>query len=265
MTDRDNTRRLAHVGDDEAFIERLKHAVPVPYVQKVQIGDATLYQGDCLAVLPTLGKVDAVITDPPYGIALNTDNRRFSGGGVASILSRGNNVGSANGAPIIGDDKPFDPSFLLEIPGDKIIWGWNNYPDKLPRGAALVWLKRNDAAFGSFLSGAELAWMSKGHGVYCRRDLSNAAIANDRVHPTQKPVGLMCWCLEFVPKAETILDPYMGSGTTGVAAIQLGRKFIGIEREEKYFDIACKRIEQAHAQGQLFAPEQPKQLQEALL
>lgn len=217
-----------------------------------QIGAATLYLGDCRDVLPTLGKVDAVVTDPPYGIALNTDNRRFSGGNVASVAKRGDNIGSANGEPIIGDAEPFDPTFLLTLPGDKIIWGWNNYPDKLPRGACLIWLKRNDAAFGSFLSDAELAWMSKGHGVYCKRDLSNAAIANERAHPTQKPVSLMEWCLGFVRKAQTILDPFMGSGTTGVAAVKMGRKFIGIERDQKYFDIACRRIEDAQRQGQLF-------------
>jgi site-specific DNA-methyltransferase (adenine-specific) len=147
----------------------------------------------------------------------------------------------------------------------QIIWGWNNFPDKLPRGACLVWLKRLDPAFGSFLSDAETAYMSKGHGVYCRRDLTNNSIANERGHPTQKPVGLMVWCVEFFPKAETILDPFMGSGTTGVACIQLGRKFIGIEREPKYFDIACKRIEQAVSQGQLFAPAAPKAEQMGLL
>lgn len=221
-------------------------------VEWVTIGRARLALGDCRDILPTLPKVDAVVTDPPYGINLNTDNSRFSGGNVDSVAKRGNNVGSAGGAPIIGDDKPFDPSFLLDLPGDKIIWGWNNYPDRLPRGACLIWLKRNDAAFGSFLSDAELAWMSKGHGVYCKRDLSNAAIANDRVHPTQKPVTLMEWCLGFVTKAQTILDPFMGSGTTGVAAVQMGRDFIGIEREPKYFDIACRRIEQAQRQGDLF-------------
>ena len=216
------------------------------------IGRATLILGDCRDILPTLPQVDAVVTDPPYGINLNTDNSRFSGGNVASIAKRGNTVGSAGGAPIIGDANPFDPSFLLTIPGDKIIWGWNNYPDLLPRGACLIWLKRNDGAFGSFLSDAELAWMSKGHGVYCRRDLSNAAIAKDRVHPTQKPVSLMKWCLGFIPNAQTILDPFMGSGTTGVAAVQMGRDFIGIEREERYFDIACERIRKAQLQGDLF-------------
>ena len=221
--------------------------------QRVEvIGRAVLVQADCRDVLPVLPKVDAMVTDPPYGINLNTDNTRFSGGNPASVAKRGTRIGSADGLGIIGDDKPFDPVFLLELPGDKIIWGWNNYPDRLPRGACLIWLKRNDAAFGSFLSDAELAWMSKGHGVYCRRDLSNAAIANERVHPTQKPVSLMEWCLSFVIKARLILDPFMGSGTTGVAAVQMGRDFIGIERETKYFDIACRRIEQAQRQGDLF-------------
>ena len=233
------------------------------YVQKVVIGDATLYQGDCMDILPTLGKVDAVITDPPYGINLNTNNKRFSGGNQAQI--RGNGIGSANGGRIIGDDAQFDPSFLCNVGDDQIIWGWNNFPDKLPRGACLIWLKRNDPAFGSFLSDAETAWMSKGHGVYCKRDLSNNAITNERVHPTQKPISLMVWCLEFFPHAKTIIDPFMGSGTTGVAAIQRGRKFAGIERDAGYFAIAVKRIEQAYAQGQLFTPERAKQEQAVLV
>lgn len=216
------------------------------------IGRARLILGDCRDVLPTLPKVDAVVTDPPYGINLNTDNTRFSGGNPASVAKRGTKIGSANGLGIIEDDKPFDPAFLLKLPGDKIIWGWNNYPDRLPRGACLIWLKRNDAAFGSFLSDAELAWMSKGHGVYCKRDLSNAAIANNRVHPTQKPITLMEWCLGFIPKAQTILDPFMGSGTTGVAAVRMGRNFVGVELHEPYFDIAVRRIEQAQRQGDLF-------------
>jgi site-specific DNA-methyltransferase (adenine-specific) len=221
-------------------------------VRAETIGEATLYLGDCREVLPGLTGVDAVVTDPPYGIGLNTDNSRFSGGTAGNMAKRGNGIGTANGAPIINDSTPFDPAFLTDLPGDKIIWGWNNYPDRLPRGACLVWIKRNDAAFGSFLSDAELAWLSRGHGVYCRRDLSNNAIANDREHPTQKPVSLMEWCLGFVPKARTILDPFMGSGTTGVACARLGRRFIGIEIEPRYFDIACRRIEAAYKQSDLF-------------
>jgi site-specific DNA-methyltransferase (adenine-specific) len=229
------------------------------------IGDCTLHLGDCLEILPTLGKVDAVVTDPPYGIGLNTDNTRFTGGNTAQVARRGNGIGPANGAPIINDAVPFDPSPLLAMSCEKIVWGWNNYPDKLPRGACLVWLKRNDDAFGSFLSDAELAWMSKGHGVYCRRDLTNNAIALEREHPTQKPVSLMEWCLGFLPKAETILDPFMGSGTTGVACVNLGRKFIGIEIEPRYFDIACRRIEEAYKQPRLFAEPRLLAKQESML
>jgi len=227
------------------------------------IGDATLYLGDCMEVLPTLGKVDAVVTDPPYGMNLNTDNSRFSGGSSGNMAKRGNGIGTGGGNPIFGDDKAFNPAPFL-LGSEQIFWGWNHFPDALPRGACLVWVKRNDSAFGSFLSDAETAWHSKGCGVYLFKDLSNNAIALDRDHPTQKPLSLMLWCVRKT-KGQTILDPFMGSGTTGVAAIQLGRKFIGIEREPKYFDIACRRIEQAAKQGQLFAPEPQKQVQESLI
>ena len=212
-----------------------------PYYERDGI---TIYHGDCRDILPTLPPVDLVLTDPPYGIGVDTDNSRFSGGTAGNMAKRGNGIGSANGQPIIGDDQPFDPSFLVRIGKHQIIWGWHNFPDKLPAGACLIWLKRYDEAFGTFLSDAETAWMSKGHGVYCCRDLSNNAIANERVHPTQKPISLMRWCMEFFPDAQTILDPFMGSGTTLRAAKDLGRKAIGIEIEEKYCAIAAQRLAQ---------------------
>lgn len=211
-------------------------------------GGITIYHGDCRDVLPIIASADLVLTDPPYGIALNTDNSRFSGGTAGNMAKRGNGVGTAGGAPIANDSEPFDPSFLLGVGAAQIIWGWHNFPDKLPRGACLVWLKRYDEAFGSFLSDAETAWMSKGHGVYCRRDLSNNAIATRRVHPTQKPESLMNWCLGFFPDANTVADPFMGSGTTLVAAKAAGRRAIGGELEERYCEIAAKRL----AQGVLF-------------
>ena len=204
----------------------------------------TIYHGDARDVLPTLGKFDLLLTDPPYGIGLNTDNSRFSGGSTRNMAKRGKRIGTGRGLGITNDDSPFDPEFLTRIGPHQIIWGWNHFPDKLPKGACLVWLKRYDEAFGSFLSDAELAWMSKGHGVYCKRDLTNNAIANSRIHPTQKPLDLMIWCMSFFPKAEIILDPFMGSGTTLRAAKDLGRKAVGIEIEEKYCEIAAQRLSQ---------------------
>ena len=222
------------------------------------IGDATLILGDCREILPTLGKVDAVVTDPPYGMEWNGKVTRGANGTGKTGATR------HYGETILEDNKPFDPSFLTNL-GDAVIWGFNHFPQHLSRGSCLVWLKRYDTGFGSFLSDAEVAWFSRGHGVYCLRDLSNQGESCSRVHLTQKPVALMQWCLGFLPNAQTILDPFMGSGTTGVAAIKLGRKFIGIEIEPKYFDIACRRIEEAWKQPRLFEEPKAKPAQESLL
>lgn len=198
-------------------------------------GGITIYHGDCREILPFLQSVDLLLTDPPYGVSQRVDSTRFTNRRGDSRVIR---------APVAGDDEPFDPSFLLSYGQHQIIWGWNNYPDKLPRGACLVWLKRYDEAFGSFLSDAELAWMSKGYGVYCTRDLSNNVNPKTRSHPTQKPVSLIGWCLTFFQNAQLVLDPFMGSGSTLVAARNHGRKAIGIELEERYCEIAAKRLSQ---------------------
>ena len=215
--------------------------------EPVIIGSATLYLGDCRDILQTLPKVDAVVTDPPYGMNWNTDSTRFKGGGSAGIKR----------PAIIDDDKPFDPSHLLDFNVPTVIWGFNHMAQRLPVGRILIWLKQNPNSYGAFLSDAELGWASGGNGVwafYRPRSIATAVIegGGSVAHPTQKPVSLMKWCMEYVGNAETILDPYMGSGTTGVAAVQMGRKFIGIEQEPKYFEIACKRIEDAQRQGDLF-------------
>lgn len=220
----------------------------------VIIGDATLFCADCMDILPTLGRVDAVITDPPYGIKRD--------GKPKSTSSHGGH----KGYEFLGWDhgRPQAETFsaIRAISAVQVIWGGNYFADWLPATSKwLFWDKgqRIDQADG------ELAWTSM-EGAMRVYLLNRAAIAQDgAVHPTQKPVRLMAWCIEQAGNPETILDPFMGSGTTGVAAIQLGRKFIGIEREPKYFEIACKRIEQAVAQGQLFVPEPPKQEQGALL
>jgi site-specific DNA-methyltransferase (adenine-specific)/modification methylase len=219
---------------------------------KVEIGNATLYLGDCMDILPMLDKVDAVITDPPYGL------KRFKKGfGTTRFKGHG-----AEKEGLVWDKTPEKEFFdmLLSKGENSIIWGANNF--ELPTSEYfLVWDKQQTV--DNFAS-AELAYTNVKVPAKVFKYSIHQHNQIEKSHPTQKPVSLMCWCLSFVPKAESILDPFMGSGTTGVAAIQMGKKFIGIEREPKYFEISCKRIEQVIAQPQLFLHEQPKQIQEAM-
>ena len=213
-------------------------------MQPVIIGDATLYCADCMDVLPTLGRFDLVLTDPPYGISAN---KQTLGRGKKEF-SRGSNW----------DDSTPEISLCVSAGELLCFWGGNYFSDQLPvTNDWLIWHKKND---GRSFSECEMAWTNFGRQA---RHISHHWSGEEKNHPTQKPLPVMIWCIEQAGNAQTILDPFAGSGTTGVAAIQMGRKFTGIEREPKYFDIACKRIEQAYAQGQLFAPEQPKQIQEA--
>lgn len=215
----------------------------------------TLHEGDCLEVLRTLpaASVDAVVTDPPYGMAWNTDSRRYTDGNTALRRGKGRN----DWPEVRGDSRPFDPSPWLAFP-KVILWGANHYAARLPVGTTLVWIKKADHLFGTFLSDAEVAWMKGGHGIYCFRKQfpppSRASEAGGRVaHPNQKPVALMRWCIERLklPPGATILDPYMGSGSTGVAALELGLNFIGIELDPTYCATARRRM--AEVQGPLFA------------
>jgi len=210
---------------------------------KVEIGDATLYLGDCMEILPTLPKVDAVITDPLYGIGQDGGAQRTRG----SKRTNGKKMGWDS-------DRPDAAVFaLMEDAADiRIYWGGNYFADILP--PSMGWLYWEKRMGGDFADG-ELAWTSQNRAL---RQFSWYRKNKGDEHPTQKPVELMRWCIEFCKNdPHTILDPFMGSGTTGVAAIQMGRKFIGIEREPKYFDIACERIRQAVAQPSLFESEKP--------
>lgn len=229
-------------------------APPAVVLQRFVRGhnQVTLYLGDCLEIAPTLTGVDAVISDPPYGMSLDTDNSRFSGGNTASVARRGNGIGTGGGAGIIGDAEPFDPSPWLNYPA-VVLFGANHYGQRLPVGTTLVWLKRHDAGFGSFLSDAEIAWMKGGHGVYAKRDLTMNGEALTRSHPCQKPVPLMAWTMERakVPAGATVLDPYMGSASTGIACLRTGRNFVGIEIDPKHFKTACARLEAECNQGAL--------------
>lgn len=214
-------------------------------------GRVQLYLGDCREILPTLGKVDAVVTDPPYGIAAKWKGGVKHGWGKARAE-----------APLRNDWDNAPPpqeviDLLLMTGGEQIIWG-GNYFDLPPSRGWLVW---NKPERNFTLAEAELAWTNRDTVI---RVFDGNRSDPDREHPTQKPLALMSWCVERL-KAETILDPFMGSGTTGVAAVKLGRRFIGIEIEPKYFDIACRRIEEATKQPDMFAERAPEPKQESLL
>nr|WP_210246995.1 DNA methyltransferase [Agrobacterium tumefaciens] len=206
-----------------------------PIRKEVIIGDCRLILGDCLEVLPTLGKVDAVITDPPYGIG-------------AAKMSMGK-WRTSRMEKLEWDAIAPDLSVLPDVPS--IIWG-GNYFVLPPSRAFLVWNK--GAGFkGRDFAECEFAWCSfdANARIFTYDPLARGAY-RDKQHPTQKPVELMKWCLGFVPDADVVLDPFAGSGSTGVACAALGRKFIGIELHEPYFNIACDRIRKAYDQPDMF-------------
>jgi site-specific DNA-methyltransferase (adenine-specific)/modification methylase len=220
----------------------------------VIIGNATLYLGDCRDILPTLGKIDAVVTDPPYGIGEaggNAAKRQRKTGGNSKALADQRVYDALD-----WDDEPISGELIAMVRAAgnwQIIFG-GNYYDCPPTSCWLVWDKENGA---NDFADCELAWTNLPKAVRRIKYLWNGMLrANGEErgdHPTQKPIGVMKWAIGHLPEtSSTILDPFMGSGTTGVAAVQMGRKFIGIEREPKYFDIACKRIEDAQKQGDLF-------------
>jgi site-specific DNA-methyltransferase (adenine-specific) len=201
-----------------------------PYYQDDLV---TIYHGDCREWMPD---ADVIVTDPPYGMA-------WANKGALTSGRRGAEGVRYERRAIQGDDRPFDPLPLLGYER-VVLFGANHFAARLPIGTALIWVKRADNAFGSYLSDAEIAWMKGGHGVYCYRDLSLQGESAIRSHPNQKPVGLMRWCILKAGGTGTVLDPFMGSGSTLVAAKSLGRRAIGIEIEERYCEIAAQRCSQ---------------------
>jgi site-specific DNA-methyltransferase (adenine-specific) len=192
-----------------------------------------IYHGDCREILPSLER-GSIVSDPPYGIGYvhgETGDTSFAG------------------VKIFGDDEPFNPAHLFFQSDSIILWGANNYAHALgPSSGWLVWDKRCNTVVNDH-SDAELAWTNILNTVRIfyhvwdgfRRGPETGI---QRVHATQKPIALMKWCIGFVPAGDVILDPYMGSGTTLRAAKDLGRRAIGIEIEEKYCEIAAKRLSQ---------------------
>jgi len=215
--------------------------------EPVTIGRATLYLGDCRDILPTLGKVDLVCTDPPYGIGESAGKNKSR-----TKLAVAKDYGDDD-----WDDAPVPSELMAEIRQKgkwQIIFG-GNYYDCPAAKCWLVWDKVNG---NNDFADCELAWTNLPKAVrriqYLWNGMLREAGAQRGDHPTQKPLEVMKWAIRHAPESETILDPFMGSGTTGVAAVQLGKSFIGIEREERYFEAACRRIREANGDdaGPLF-------------
>ena len=225
-------------------------------VREVTIGDCRLIQGDCLEVMKELGPVDAVVTDPPYGIDY----------GNAGGFSKSSGWKQWRGQAEWDKERPSREVFeaMISISSDQIIWGGNYFADLLP--PSMRWLAWDKGQREFTLADFELAWTSQQKAARAFTYPRGKAAKDGKQHPTQKPVALMEWCIGFLPDAETILDPFMGSGSTLVACAKLGRKGIGIELDEQYFEIACKRVEDAYRQGDLFvAPPKEKPIQGDLL
>ncbi len=204
-----------------------------PYFQDAH---STIFLADCREILPTLPKVDLVLADPPYGLG-----SRLHDGGTWS-------TNPIYDAMLEWDQSPIDTATILKcIDHGKIaiVWG-GNYFSLPPSMSWLAWVKAQSMPT---LADFELAWTNADFPAKMFRELRNPD--GKRTHPTQKPVSVLIFCIEYAAarmKVETILDPFMGSGTTLVAAKQLGRKCIGIELEEKYAEIAAKRLQQEYFQ-----------------
>jgi len=212
-----------------------------------RIGNATLYLADCRDVLPTLTGIDAVVTDPPYGIAFRSNYREIrwpaiNGDDNVALLSLASEIPVTHSRYIFCR---WDEMRLLPKPRSVVIWVKNNWSmgdleHEHARQTELICFYPGSAHY---------------FPTYRPTDVIEAArTANDN-HPTEKPHMLLCAVLEWT--AGTVLDPFMGSGTTGVACARLGRRFVGIEIEPRYFDIACRRIEEAQRQGDLFTSLPP--------
>ena len=230
----------------------------------VQIGDATLYHGDCLEILPTLPKVDAVITDPPYGIPAGAACWRKNGTAIEDWRDKVYNVAVDGWRDLTSISDGWVVEFGVRA-GDGFAMasrhsaaGWS--PSNV---YALVKSAPAPTPRPGFANALELAVVSRagrpkwhGTGYVPNRwiGLTPNRAGTDDGHPTQKPVdAIETLVAALSERGMAVLDPFMGSGTTGVACANLGRKFIGIEIERKYFDIACERSDNAYRQKRMFA------------
>ncbi len=237
-------------------------------VDVVTIGDCTLYHGDCREVLPTLapGSVDAVVTDPPYGVSHKPkalgQGATWQGESIANdedtsvrdvVLSQFKNVAAFGG----WRRKPVDKAHTAFVWNKGAAAGGMNFHARWRTNWELCFIKGNIWNSGSMDLG-----IVNGHEITTWQTL-----AGGKLHPHEKPISLMEYIVARAPDANCILDPFMGSGTTGAACVRLGRKFIGIEIEKRYFDIACERIEKAYADksAPLYGDNAPKRKTEQLV
>lgn len=250
-----------------------------------RIGNATLYLADNADIMPTLNRPAALIGDPPYGQKQNTNVvkkggiRTFGnmGGregaaaikarvGLRNAVMRGSGEATVWPDGIAGDAAPFEAAAWLSVADIVLLWGAHKFSDRLPRGSWLVWDKVPTGKIRDQGDG-EAAWLNvpdrplRIHrllwdgvcvGSAARHEVT---AGQSRVHPAQKPESLMAWCIQQarVPSGGTILDPWMGAGSTGIAAVKAGHPFVGIECEPLYFETACRRLADAQQQGSLFA------------
>lgn len=237
-----------------------------PWQRHERIGGCDLYLGDCLEVMPHLGRVDAVVTDPPYGVGRGNGMGNGGRHGVTGKARQSRRYGAGEW----DDERPGREAFdaILSLAPAVLVWGGNYFADILPEGGRwLIWDKVNNMP--SF-SDAELCWTTlPGSSLKMFRLHAQGSHSNrdgERAHPTQKPLALMEWCLDHIPEAEVILDPFAGSGTTLVAVAKAGKRGIGIERSPEYFDAMCRRVREAYAQPNLFVTQPPAPpIQEVLL
>lgn len=244
-----------------------------------QIGDCTLYQGDCLEILPTLGKVDAVVTDPPYQKEAHTPKLRARSGGLHKNMPLDfNALSNGQELTVSACVKNICSGWFISFCQAEQVAVWRDAIEEagLKYKTPMIWVKPdctpkiNGQGPAIGYESLVTAWCGRGYarwnaggkrGVYTH--LTNPG-SRTHTHMTEKPILLMLEILlDFTCTAETVCDPFMGSGTTGVACVKLGRKFIGIEIERKYFEIACERIQKAVNEPRLPMPE-PKLKQEKM-
>ncbi len=223
------------------------------FVRKEVIGNAELYLGDCLEILPTLGKVDAVITDPPYGYNYESNYiaETTTAAWMNSSIANDNDTSARDAVLSWAGERPWLSFGAWRMPKPRGVRGvlvWDKGPASGMGDLSFPWKGSWEEIYigGNGWAGRRDEGVIKGHWVVTRASMG-------RTHPNEKPVSLMCEIIKKLPPCCSVCDPFMGSGTTGVACMNLGRKFIGIEIEERYFQMACRRIEDAQRQGRLFA------------